>query len=139
MGFHLPVDGVHSLSPAEVKNLWNENQAILKMAKQYGYEVVDTFIITMGRFKEFLQGKCGCHFHEVVKTKTSGASSPTTRTLSRPYVLGKYFSNQSNLMQLQTYTSNSQSPYHLRGPINQVYSEILLSRICKNDKQAVGM
>uniref|UniRef100_A0ACB8FPA2 Uncharacterized protein n=1 Tax=Sphaerodactylus townsendi TaxID=933632 RepID=A0ACB8FPA2_9SAUR len=66
MGFHLPVDGVHSLSLAQVQKLWNENQAILKMAKQYGYEVVDTFIITMGRYKEFLQGKCGCHFHEVI-------------------------------------------------------------------------
>nr|XP_056702669.1 cadherin-like and PC-esterase domain-containing protein 1 [Euleptes europaea] len=138
MGFHLPVDGVHSLSLAEVQHLWNENQAILKMAKQYGYEVVDTFIITMGRYKEFLQGKCGCHFHEVVKSKTSEGSSPMTRTLSRPYTLGKYFSNQSNLMQLQAYASNSQSPYHVRGPINQVYSEILLSRICANDRKAVG-
>ncbi|XP_060100818.1 cadherin-like and PC-esterase domain-containing protein 1 [Heteronotia binoei] len=139
MGFHLPVDGVHSLSPAEVQNLWNENQAILKMASQYGYEVVDTFILTMGRYKEFLQGKCGCHFHEVVKSKTSEASSPMTMTLSRPYALGKYFSNQSNLIQLQIYASNSQSPYHVRGPINQVYSEILLSRICGNDWKAVGM
>lgn len=39
------------------------------MAKQYGYEVVDTFIITMGRYKEFLPGKCGCHFHEVIICK----------------------------------------------------------------------
>ncbi|XP_053112464.1 cadherin-like and PC-esterase domain-containing protein 1 isoform X2 [Hemicordylus capensis] len=138
MGFHLPVDGVHSLSPAEVQNLWNENQAILNTAKQYGYEVVDTFIITMGRYKEFLQGKCGCHFHEVVKSKTSEGNSPMTMTLSRPYALGKYFNNQSNLMQLQAYLSNPQSPYHVRGPINQVYSEILLSRICANDRKAVG-
>lgn len=137
MGFHLPVDGVHSLSPAEVKNLWKDNQAILKMAKQYGYEVVDTFIITMGRYKEFLPGKCGCHFHEVAKSKTSEANSPMTMTLSRPYALGKYFSNQSHLMQLQTYGKNSESPYHVRGPINQVYSEILLSRICGNDRKAV--
>lgn len=38
---------------------------ILDAAKTYGYEVVDTFTITMGRHKEFLQGTCGCHFHEV--------------------------------------------------------------------------
>lgn len=50
---------------AEVQNLWNENLVILETAKTYGYEVVDTFIITMGRYKEFLRGKCGCHFHEV--------------------------------------------------------------------------
>ncbi|XP_075285448.1 cadherin-like and PC-esterase domain-containing protein 1 isoform X2 [Opisthocomus hoazin] len=64
MGFHLPVDGIHSLSQAEVQNLWNENLVILDTAKNFGYEVVDTFVITMGRYKEFLQGKCGCHFHE---------------------------------------------------------------------------
>ncbi|CAI5785369.1 Hypothetical predicted protein [Podarcis lilfordi] len=139
MGFHLPVDGVHFLSPAEVRGLWKENQAILNTAKQYGYEVVDTFIITMGRYKEFLQGKCGCHFHEVVKSKASEGSSPMAMMLSRPYALGKFFNSQSNLMKLQTYASNSQSPYHVRGPINQVYSEILLSRICANDRKVLGM
>ncbi|XP_065279336.1 cadherin-like and PC-esterase domain-containing protein 1 [Emys orbicularis] len=130
MGFHLPVDGIHSLSQTEVQSLWNENLVILDTAKRYGYEVVDTFIITMGRYKEFLQGKCGCHFHEVVKSKTSNESPPITMKLSRPYVLGKYFNSQSKLSQLQDYAMNSQSPYHVRGPINQVYSEILLSRIC---------
>uniref|UniRef100_A0A674IH76 Cadherin like and PC-esterase domain containing 1 n=1 Tax=Terrapene triunguis TaxID=2587831 RepID=A0A674IH76_9SAUR len=130
MGFHLPVDGIHSLSQTEVQSLWNENLVILDTAKRYGYEVVDTFIITMGRYKEFLQGKCGCHFHEVVKSKTSNESPPITMKLSRPYALGKYFNSQSKLSQLQDYAMNSQSPYHVRGPINQVYSEILLSRIC---------
>nr|XP_028603358.1 cadherin-like and PC-esterase domain-containing protein 1 [Podarcis muralis] len=139
MGFHLPVDGVHFLSPAEVRDLWKENQAILNTAKQYGYEVVDTFIITMGRYKEFLQGKCGCHFHEVVKSKASEGGSPMAMMLSRPYALGKFFNSQSNLMKLQAYASNSQSPYHVRGPINQVYSEILLSRICANDRKVLGM
>ncbi|XP_053260942.1 cadherin-like and PC-esterase domain-containing protein 1 isoform X3 [Podarcis raffonei] len=139
MGFHLPVDGVHFLSPAEVRGLWKENQAILNTAKQYGYEVVDTFIITMGRYKEFLQGKCGCHFHEVVKSKASEGSSPMAMMLSRPYALGKFFNSQSNLMKLQAYASNSQSPYHVRGPINQVYSEILLSRICANGRKVLGM
>nr|XP_060633701.1 cadherin-like and PC-esterase domain-containing protein 1 isoform X4 [Anolis sagrei ordinatus] len=139
MGFHLPVDGVHYLSPMEVQNLWKENQAILITAKQYGYEVVDTFIITMGRYKEFLQGKCGCHFHEVVKSKTSEGSFPMAMPFSKPYTLGKYFNKQSNLVKLQAYASNSQSPYHVRGPINQVYSEILLSRICANDGKVAGL
>lgn len=138
MGFHLPVDGVHSLSPEEVQSLWKENLAILNTAKLYGYGVVDTFMITMGRYKEFLQGKCGCHYHEVVKSKTSEGNSPTTMTLSRPYALGKHFNNRSNPMQLQGYASNPQSPYHVRGPINQVYSEILLSRICADNRGAVG-
>ncbi|XP_029141160.1 cadherin-like and PC-esterase domain-containing protein 1 [Protobothrops mucrosquamatus] len=139
MGFHLPVDRVHTLSSAEIQNLWKENLAILNTAKLYGYEVVDTFIITMGRYKEFLQGKCGCHFHEVVKSKASEKSFPTATAFSRLHVLGKYFNNQSNLAKLQASVSNSQSPYHVRGPINQVCSEILLSRICGNNRKDASM
>ncbi|XP_068258174.1 cadherin-like and PC-esterase domain-containing protein 1 isoform X2 [Nyctibius grandis] len=138
MGFHLPVDGIHSLSQAEVQNLWNENLLILDTAKNFGYEVVDTFVITMGRYKEFLQGKCGCHFHEVVKSNPSEESPHITMTLSRHYTLGKYFGNQSKLSQLQDYVTNSQSPYHVRGPINQVYSEILLSRLCASKRELVS-
>ncbi|KAM9389227.1 cadherin-like and PC-esterase domain-containing protein 1 [Phaethornis superciliosus] len=138
MGFHLPVDGIHSLSQAEVQNLWNENLVILDTAKNFGYEVVDTFLITMGRYKEFLQGKCGCHFHEVVKSSPSEESPHLTMTLSRHYTLGKYFGSQSKLSQLQDYATNSQSPYHVRGPINQVYSEILLSRLCASKRELVS-
>ncbi|XP_074937251.1 cadherin-like and PC-esterase domain-containing protein 1 isoform X2 [Phalacrocorax aristotelis] len=138
MGFHLPVDGIHSLSQAEVQNLWNENLIILDTAKNFGYEVVDTFVITMGRYKEFLQGKCGCHFHEVVKSNPSEESPHITMTLSRHYTLGKYFSSQSKPSQLEDYARNSQSPYHVRGPINQVYSEILLSRLCASKRDLVS-
>lgn len=92
MGFHLPVDGVRSLPlvgdegrreeeeegdgglmqtppiclpQAEIQELHAENLKIIQAAKQHGYEVIDTFSITMGRYKEFLQGRCACHFHEV--------------------------------------------------------------------------
>ncbi|KAM8820122.1 cadherin-like and PC-esterase domain-containing protein 1 [Eudromia elegans] len=132
MGFHLPVDGIHSLSQKEVQNLWNENLAILDTAKKYGYEVVDTFVITMGRYKEFLQGKCGCHFHEVVKSNPSEESPHITMTLSRQYTLGRFISTQSKSSQLH------HSPYHVRGPINQVYSDILLSRLCARKRELVS-
>ncbi|XP_062439286.1 cadherin-like and PC-esterase domain-containing protein 1 isoform X2 [Rhea pennata] len=138
MGFHLPVDGIHSLSQAEVQKLWNENLLILDTAKNYGYEVVDTFIITMGRYKEFLQGKCGCHFHEVVKSNPSEEIPHITMTLSRHSTLGKYISTQSKRSQLQDYATNSRSPYHVRGPINQVYSEILLNRLCARKRELVS-
>ncbi|NXG25651.1 CPED1 protein, partial [Grallaria varia] len=138
MGFHLPVDGIHSLSQAQVQNLWNENLIILDTAKNLGYEVVDTFVITMGRYKEFLQGKCGCHFHEVVKSNPSEERPHITMTLSRHYTLGKYFGSQSKPSQVQDYETNSQSPYHVRGPINQVYSEILLSRLCASKRELVS-
>lgn len=49
----------------QVRQLSHENKLILKTAALYGYEVVDTFSVTMGRYKEFLRGKCGCHYHEV--------------------------------------------------------------------------
>ncbi|XP_074235258.1 cadherin-like and PC-esterase domain-containing protein 1 isoform X5 [Saimiri boliviensis] len=132
IGFHLPVDGVHFLTQSEVQNLWKENLIILDTAKKYGYEVVDTFTITMGRYKEFLQGKCGCHFHEVVKSKLSEEYHFIKMKRSRNHVVGRYFSNQSKLQ--QGAVTNFQSPYHVRGPINQVCSEILLSRMCTSKR-----
>ncbi|MBZ3869408.1 Cadherin-like and PC-esterase domain-containing protein 1 [Sciurus carolinensis] len=132
IGFHLPVDGVHFLTQSEVQNLWKENLIILDAAKNYGYEVVDTFTITMGRYKEFLQGSCGCHFHEVVKAKLSKEFHFIKMKRSKNHIVGKYFSNQSKLQ--QDSVTNPQSPYHVRGPINQVCSEILLSRMCASKR-----
>ncbi|XP_042826691.1 cadherin-like and PC-esterase domain-containing protein 1 isoform X3 [Panthera tigris] len=132
IGFHLPVDGLHFLTQSEVQNLWKENLIILDAAKTYGYEVVDTFTITMGRYKEFLQGTCGCHFHEVVKSKLSKEYHFIRMKQSRNHIVGKYFSNQSKRQ--QDSVTNSQSPYHVRGPVNQVCSEILLSRMCASKR-----
>ncbi|XP_040267517.1 cadherin-like and PC-esterase domain-containing protein 1 [Bufo bufo] len=122
MGFHLPVHGIRSLSPVQVSHLSDENSLILKTAKLYGYEVVDTFSITMGRYKEFLQGKCGCHFHEVVKSKH--VKEKKIKLLKNYTFGGKIFPQvYGNLSYLK-------SLYHVQGPVNQVYSEILLSRMC---------
>ncbi|KAM6202277.1 cadherin-like and PC-esterase domain-containing protein 1 [Rhynchocyon petersi] len=134
IGFHLPVDGVHFLTQSEVQNLWKENLIILDAAKKYGYEVVDTFTLTMGRHKEFLQGKCGCHFHEVVKSTLPKEYHFIKMKQSRNHTVGKYFTNQNKLQQLQDSVTNSQSPYHVRGPINQICSEILLSRMCASKR-----
>ncbi|ELW65555.1 hypothetical protein TREES_T100013947 [Tupaia chinensis] len=130
IGFHLPVDGVHFLTQSEVQNLWKENVIIVDTAKKYGYEVVDTFTVTMGRYKEFLQGKCGCHFHEVVKSTLSKDYHFIKMKRSKNHTVGKYFSNQNKLQQRQDSGTHVPSPYHVRGPINQVCSEILLSRMC---------
>ncbi|XP_040328072.1 cadherin-like and PC-esterase domain-containing protein 1 isoform X4 [Herpailurus yagouaroundi] len=132
IGFHLPVDGLHFLTQSEVQNLWKENLIILDAAKTYGYEVVDTFTITMGRYKEFLQGTCGCHFHEVVKSKLSKEYHFIRMKQSRNHIVGRYFSNQSKRQ--RDSVTNSQSPYHVRGPVNQVCSEILLSRMCASKR-----
>lgn len=53
------------LAQRGVQELYRENSNIITAAKHYGYEVIDTFSVTMGRYKEFLQGRCACHFHEV--------------------------------------------------------------------------
>ncbi|XP_070411485.1 cadherin-like and PC-esterase domain-containing protein 1 isoform X2 [Nothobranchius furzeri] len=71
MGFHLPVDGIRSLSLTQIQNLFRENENIISTAEGLGFEVVDTFGITMGRHKEFLAGRCACHFHEVEKLRSS--------------------------------------------------------------------
>ncbi|XP_051031693.1 cadherin-like and PC-esterase domain-containing protein 1 [Phodopus roborovskii] len=135
IGFHLPVDGVHFLTQSEVQNLHKENLSILEAAKTYGYEVVDTFTITMGRHKEFLQGNCGCHFHEVVKSKFSREPHVIKMKRSKNHIVGKYFSSQ-NRLQRHNSVPNIHSPYHVRGPINQVCSEILLSRMCASWRSA---
>lgn len=135
IGFHLPVEGVHFLTQSEVQNLHKENLSILEAAKKHGYEVVDTFTITMGRHKEFLQGNCGCHFHEVVKSKLSREHHIIKMKRSKNHIVGKYFSSQSKL-QRQNVVPNVHSPYHVRGPINQVCSEILLSRMCASQRSA---
>ncbi|XP_061085737.1 cadherin-like and PC-esterase domain-containing protein 1 isoform X2 [Conger conger] len=121
MGFHLPVDGIRSLSLRGVQDLYHTNEKILTAAKHHGYEVVDTFRITMGRYKEFLQGRCACHFHEVGKATFSEAS---------PHRKMKLFGQSEPSPAALQEPGASSSPYHVKGPINQVYSEILLSRLC---------
>uniref|UniRef100_UPI0037E7DC25 cadherin-like and PC-esterase domain-containing protein 1 n=1 Tax=Semicossyphus pulcher TaxID=241346 RepID=UPI0037E7DC25 len=124
MGFHLPVDGIRSLSLKEIQELYRENLDIITTARHHGYEVIDTFSITMGRYKEFLQGRCACHFHEVEKF---WSSEDTTSTANRT---GPALSSQSAVPDTDQQAWPKASFYHVRGPVNQVYSEILLSRLC---------
>ena len=49
----------------EQQNLPSHNWALANFAKTHGIEVIDTFNITIARFKEFYPGKCACHFHSV--------------------------------------------------------------------------
>ncbi|XP_026182295.1 cadherin-like and PC-esterase domain-containing protein 1 isoform X2 [Mastacembelus armatus] len=127
MGFHLPVDGIRSLSLREVQDLYRDNNIIIATAKHYGYEVIDTFGITMGRYKEFLQGRCACHFHEVEKFWFSKSADDTT---SANNGTGPGLSSQSDVVDTDQEAGSNALTYHVRGPVNQVYSEILLSRLC---------
>lgn len=126
MGFHLPVDGIRSLSLREVQQLHGENSDIIDAAKHHGYEAIDTLSITMGRHKEFLQGKCACHFHQVVKVGGGGASTANRAGQTRRHAPGL----GSQLAEPEHEAWPKASSYHVRGAVNQVYSEILLSRLC---------
>jgi hypothetical protein len=44
-------------------------------AKHYHMDVVDTFNMTAARYKDFLQGKCACHFHKVRSERALGIES----------------------------------------------------------------
>ncbi|XP_034019226.1 cadherin-like and PC-esterase domain-containing protein 1 [Thalassophryne amazonica] len=139
MGFHLPGEDVRSLSLKEIQQLYHDNHNIISAAKHLGYEVIDTFSITMGRYKEFLQGRCACHFHEVEKLRSSKApplrktknlhqsarNTESKITRSRPSL-----SSQSMALDTDQWAGSYSSSYHVTGPVNQVYSEILLSRLC---------
>ncbi|XP_036005272.1 cadherin-like and PC-esterase domain-containing protein 1 isoform X2 [Fundulus heteroclitus] len=129
MGFHLPVDGIRSLSLLEIRNLFLENGKIVSTARRLGYEVIDTFSITMGRYKEFLQGRCACHFHEVEKLQSSRppGNMASAREKTRTTRTGPGPSSQSTVLDAE---QEVRSTFHVRGAVNQVYSEILLSRLC---------
>ncbi|KAL6460224.1 hypothetical protein MHYP_G00319830 [Metynnis hypsauchen] len=131
MGFHLPVDGIRSLSLSGVQELYGINKKILESAGRLGYEVIDTFSITMGRYKEFLQGRCACHFHEVHRALIPTVPAHRRLQIVRPG--GESVSDTSAQLasaQQQELWSQPSSSYHVKGAVNQVYSEILLSRLC---------
>ncbi|KAG5267759.1 hypothetical protein AALO_G00225380 [Alosa alosa] len=138
MGFHLAVDGIRSLSLARVQQLDHVNRDVLTEAKHAGYEVVDTLSITMGRYKEYLQGRCACHFHEVAKPSYSAPQHSLLQMLRQDGDSGSKSGtgtgagDQVDLQDSQWPSSNT--TYHVRGPVNQVYSEILLSRLCARDR-----
>lgn len=102
-GFHLPVDGVHCLSQAEQRKLLLHSRGLADFARHYYFDVIDTFNITIPRFRDFLQGKCACHFHRVVPVTTD--------------------------------PSGREFRYHVEGPVNAAYSEILISRLCGRWKE----
>ncbi|XP_075751842.1 cadherin-like and PC-esterase domain-containing protein 1 [Rhipicephalus microplus] len=103
-GFHQPVEGIHCLSMNEQKKLMMQNLWLAEFARHYYIDVIDTFNITVARYKDFLQGKCACHFHKVVPVQ-----APKNRPPGKP---------------------PPPPSYHVEGDINAVYSEILLNRIC---------
>ncbi|XP_071188854.1 cadherin-like and PC-esterase domain-containing protein 1 isoform X2 [Salvelinus alpinus] len=92
MGFHLPVDGIRSLSLVEK----------LSFSK--------------------------APLHRKMKLLRHG-EEPGTRTSGT----GTGFSDQPTLQHQDQWAGSNSSTYHVRGAVNQVYSQILLSRLCVRD------
>ena len=65
------------LSQREQRKLVIHNAGLTEFARQQNFDVVDTFNMTMSRYKDFLQGKCACHFHRVSGPCTSDLEGPT--------------------------------------------------------------
>ncbi|UYV69690.1 CPED1 [Cordylochernes scorpioides] len=64
-GFHQPVAGVHTLTMEDQRKLLLHSLGLAEFARHYNIEVIETFNMTVARYKDFLQGKCACHFHRV--------------------------------------------------------------------------
>uniref|UniRef100_T1KKD3 Uncharacterized protein n=2 Tax=Tetranychus urticae TaxID=32264 RepID=T1KKD3_TETUR len=101
-GFHQKIDGIHSLSLDEQQKLALHNQRLIELAESHNIAVVDTYNMTISRYKDFYPGKCLCHFHQVVPIQEINQSGqPWTR-------------------------------YHIEGDINAACGEILINLLCQN-------
>lgn len=112
-GFSQPVEGLRHMILQEQRKLLLQNMALVNYARSHGLDVIDTFNMTMARYKDFLQGQCACHFHRVKEVLPSFSQ----------YMRWTEKNGHNKL-------TNMPIQYHVEGAINAVYSELLFSRIC---------
>lgn len=67
-GFSVPAAGILFHSHEQQKTVAGRNQLLMDGALMRGYVALDTFWMTVSRFKQALYGKCACHFHQVIST-----------------------------------------------------------------------
>ncbi|EDO39336.1 predicted protein, partial [Nematostella vectensis] len=97
------------LYKAGQRRIAQRNVMVSRAARSAGFEFIDTYNMTIARYKEFLYGNCGCHFHKVVKMAADG-----------------------EVQEGSPQSSDHEVPprYHVIGPINAMYSEMVISRMC---------
>lgn len=115
-GFHLPVPGLRRHELWEQQMTTQRNRQVINAAKLQGYEVVDTFGMTVSRYKDFLMGNCGCHFHKVVNMRSL--------IREKDEIPSPLLDNTDDK------DAHDLPRYHVIGPINSVYSELTISRMC---------
>ena len=64
-GFNVPAAGILFRTFEEQNQVAIKNRGLVREALKLGFKVVDTFWMTSSRFKQYLHGKCACHFHHV--------------------------------------------------------------------------
>ena len=64
-GFNVPAAGMLFRTLEEQEKVATLNERLVEQALSYGYKVIDTFWMTSSRFKQYLHGKCACHFHHI--------------------------------------------------------------------------
>ncbi|XP_046439706.1 cadherin-like and PC-esterase domain-containing protein 1 [Daphnia pulex] len=80
----------------------------------YGFRTVDTWNMTAARFRDFLPGRCRCHFHQITEAD------------------GGPWADDADAVDLAQQPRSHQPPrFRIEGPINQVYTEILADQICR--------
>jgi len=114
-GFHLPVPGLPRHDLAGQRRTAERNQQVIAAARRHGYQVVDTFGMTVSRYKDFLMGNCGCHFHKVIDMRS---------------LMKEEDEVPSPLLENQDKNTDHLPRYHVTGPINSVYSELVINRMC---------
>ena len=65
-GFNVPAAGILFHNLEEQKRMAKRNTEIIKLATSNNFIVLDTFWMTISRFKHALYGKCACNFHKVL-------------------------------------------------------------------------
>ncbi|RWS25930.1 cadherin-like and PC-esterase domain-containing protein 1, partial [Leptotrombidium deliense] len=89
-GFHQPIQGVHCLSLEEQQKLSAHNAGLSTYAAMHGIQVVDTFNMTVARFKDFYPGKCACHFHLITDIESKSMSTSQQRYHVEGFVNAAY-------------------------------------------------
>ncbi|CAH1784586.1 unnamed protein product [Owenia fusiformis] len=112
--------GTTNIEKMDVSEAIQHNAELTRCAQLYGLEVIQTFPMVLSRYKDFLQGKCACHFHKIKEIH------------SDKQVVQDSSSNKfQHLVRGQT-SLNDHVTYHVDGDVNAAYSNILLNMLCQH-------
>ncbi|XP_062520899.1 uncharacterized protein LOC134195829 isoform X2 [Corticium candelabrum] len=113
-GFTQPADDILYHDFAGQQKLIAREREVRRAAERVGFHYINTFNMTIARYKHFLYGRCSCHYHSV--EKLDDVDNDGNNTMLRDRTKGVKYTVRGK--------------YTVKGEINALYSEILLSSIC---------